>query len=178
MSRKSRQRGARKLLQKALPLWLALPMFLLALGFGVFCVTMPFVAQPPDVADAAVVSATLEQVEPTYHAHRKRQELHSIKLHFTDHDAMWISAAIASDALLDKLEDCPPGTVLEMQVVQDDVLAITVGDEALLTFKASMRALSVNNYLGFGLGVFFLALAGFCGWSLVIGWRYRRLAST
>ena len=44
MSRKSRQKKGRTLLTKALPLWLALPMLILALGAGVLCVTMPWFA--------------------------------------------------------------------------------------------------------------------------------------
>lgn len=168
-------------MSKVFPVWLALPVLILALGTGIFTSSMPWVYEPIPLEDTIPVSATMTEVEGDYKLHSsrtsKRWVLRNIFIEFEDHERLIISSVIGSETLLEKLEAYPAGTVFDMQVEPNgiDVMTLSVDGEAVLTYEAACRAIRVNNYLGIVWGIFCLVMAGYAAWSLVVHWRYRRL---
>ena len=78
MSRKSRQRKGRTLLQKVFPAWLAVPILIIALGMGILCGTIPWSGQPTPYEDTIPVSATVMEVEGDYRCCHNHRSLHQI----------------------------------------------------------------------------------------------------
>lgn len=171
MSRKSRQRRGRALLQKVLPPWLALPILISSLGLGIITFLSPWLSAPPSFEDTLPVSATLEKVEASY----VRHHLHAIQLDFSNHDRLTISPKVTYKALLDKLKSYPTGTVFDMRLNDSSILALSVNGEDVLTYEAACKAIAFDNQLGIPVGIFMFCMAGYSGYSLFIHWKYRRL---
>lgn len=177
MSRKSRQKQGRTLLQKVFPIWLAVPMLILALGLGILGFLSPWISQPIPLEDTIPVSATLSEVEGDYKYRNNRWKLQRIYLYFEDHDRLMFDAVLAHDALLEKLEAYPAGTVFDMRLEPNgmDVMTLSVDSVEVFSYEAACRAIRVNNVFGIALGIFFLIMAAYAAWSLFIRWKYRKL---
>lgn len=178
MSRKSRQKGARNMLAHAIPFtWLAAVMLIGALGLCIFGFLSPWISKPIPLEDTIPVSAAMKKVEATYDARRRHRELDNILIYFEDHERLMISNVLAHDALLEKLEAYPAGTVFDMHVQPNgtDIMTLSVAGADVLSYEAACRAITANNAFGVILGVIMLPIAIYAAWSLVIRWRYRRL---
>lgn len=177
MSRKSRQKKGRTLLQKAFPTWLAASLLILALGMGILCMTLPWSSQPTPYEDTIPVSATITEVEGDYRYRRNHRSLERIYLYFEDHERLMFDPVLAHDALLEKLESSPAGTVFDMRLEPNgmDVMALSVDGAEVFSYEAACRAIQANNVLGIVWGIFSLAMGTYAAWSLFIRWKYRRL---
>lgn len=180
MSRKSRQKGARKLLRHVLPPWLAVIMLIGCLIMGTICTIIPWISQPTPYEDTIPLSATMDDVVGDWEYHRKPLlgwELNEIRITFSDHEPLYISTNIAHETLLEKLEAFPSGTIFDMRLKpeSDSILALSVGEVDVLTYEAARHSLLFNNRLGFLVGLFMLCGAGWSAWSLIMTWRYRRI---
>lgn len=177
MSRKSRQKKGRTLLQKVFPPWLAIPVLILSLGVGILCLTMPWHAQPTPYEDTIPLSATMTEVKGEYGYRRKHRKLNIIHLYFEDHTPLMFGRVLAHDALLERLENYPAGTVFDMRLEPNgiDIMTLSVDGVDVFSYEAACRAIWVNNDLGFGVGIFTLVMAAYAAWSLFIYWKYRRL---
>ena len=171
MSRKSRQKKGRTLLQKVFPTWLALPMLIVSIFLGTIACLSPFLSTPPPFEDTVPVSATLERVEASY----VRHHLHAIHFDFSDHDRLSISSKVAYKALLDKLKVYPAGTIFDMRTDGSRILALSVDGAELLSYEAACKAITFDNRMGIPVGIFMLIMAVYSIWSLLITWKYRRL---
>ena len=177
MSRKSRQRDARKTLSRAIPFtWLAVVMLIGGLWLSIYGFLSPWISKPIPLADTIPVSATMTKVEATYD-HRRIQELDNILIHFEDHERLIISDVIAHETLLEKLAAYPSGTVFDMRIQPDStsIMTLAVDGVDILSYEAACRAITVNNYFGIILGCIMLPIAAYAAWSLFIHWKYRRL---
>lgn len=176
MSRKSRQKKGRTLLSKLLPVWVLIPMLLIGLGGSILCVSMPWLHQPTPYEDTIPLSATITEVKGEYH-HRKHHQLDAIHLYFEDHDPLRFDRILAHDALLEKLEAYPAGTIFDMRLEPNgiDVMTLSVDGVDVFTYEAACRAIRVNNALAIPLGIFFLVAAAYAAWSLCMTWKYHRL---
>ena len=177
MSRKSRQKKGRNLLQKLPPVWVLIPLLIICLGMGILCVTMPWFAQPTPYEDTIPLSATMTEVEGEYGYHRKHLRLDTIHLYFEDHAPLMFDNILAHESLLDKLEAYPAGTVFDMRLKPSgiNVMTLSVNGVDVFTYEAACRAIRVNNTLGFAWGIFSLAAAACAAWGLCMTWKYRRL---
>ena len=177
MSRKSRQKKGRTLLQKAFPVWLAVPMLILALGLGSFGFLSPWISQPIPLEDTIPVSATITEVEGDYKYRHKHWSLERIYLYFEDHERLMFDSILAHDTLLEKLKTYPAGTVFDMRLEPNgiDVMTLSVDGVDLFSYEAACRAITVNNYFGMILGGIMLPIAGYAAWSLFIHRKYRKL---
>ena len=171
MSRKSRQKKGRTLLKKAFPTWLALPMLIVSILLGAIACLSPWISQPIPLEDTAAVSATFEKAEASY----SRHHLHAIHLNFSDHERLTISSKISHKALLEKLKTYPAGTVFDMLLDGSDILALSAGEEKILTYKAACKAIAFNNQFAIPIVIFSFCMAAYAAWSLFIHWKYRRL---
>ena len=171
MSRKSRQKKGRTLLQKVFPPWLALPMLIVSLFLGAIACLSPMLSTPPPFEDTVPVSATIEKVEARY----SRHHLHAIHLDFSDHDRLHISSKITYRALLDKIKSYPTGTIFDMRVDGKDILALSIAGETILSYEAACNAIAFDNQIGVPVGIFAFSMAAYAAWSLFIHWKYRRL---
>ena len=179
MSRKSRQKKGRILLSKLLPVWILIPMLVLSLSSGILCVTLPWFAQPTPYEDTIPLSATMTAVEGEYRHHRKHLQLDIIHLYFDDHEPLMFDRVLAHEALLEKLETYPAGTVFDMHLEPNgkNVMTLSVNGTDVFPYEAACRAIRVNNGFGVGWGIFSLAAAIYAAWSLYMTWKYRRLNS-
>ena len=177
MSRKSRQKKGRTLLQKVFPAWLALPIFIIALAIGIFCLTMPWSIYPTPYEDTISVSATITEVKGDYKYRRNHRSLEKIYLYFENHDRLMFDSILAHDTLLEKLENYPAGTVFDMRLEPNgrDIMTLSVDGVDVFTYEAACRAITANNYFGIFWGTFSLIIAVYAAWSLFIHWKYRRL---
>lgn len=177
MSRKSRQKKGRTMLQKAFPTWLAAPILILAVGMGILCVTMPWISQPTPYEDTIPVSASIMEVEGDYSHRRNHRSLERIYLYFEDHERLMFDPVLAHDALLEKLKSYPAGTIFDMQLEPNgiDVMTLSVDGAEVFSYEAACRAIRVNNVFGICWGIFSLVMAAYAAWSLFIRWKYRRL---
>ena len=177
MSRKSRQKKGRSILAKLPPVWILIPMLGIGLGMGILCISMPWLQQPTPYEDTIPLSATLTEVEGEYRARRKRMELDKIYLYFEDHDPLMFDRILAHDALLEKIENYPAGTVFDMHLMPNgiDVMTLSVGGVDVFSYEAACRAIRVNSGFGIVWGVFCLMVASYAAWGLLMTWKYRRL---
>ena len=105
MSRKSRQRDARKLLSRAIPFtWMAVIMLIGGLWLVTFGFLSPWISKPIPLEDTIPVSATMTEVEGEYHYRRNHSSLRKIYLYFEDHDRLMFNNVLAHETLLDKLK--------------------------------------------------------------------------
>jgi len=172
MSRKSRQKKGRTLLQKVFPTWLALPMLIVSLFLGTIACLSPLISTPPPYDATIPVSATLQKVEANY----VRHHLHAIHLDFFDYDSLIISPKIAYPALLEELESFPAQTIFDMRVDGKDILALSIAGKTILSYEAACKAIEFDNQMGIPVGIFALCMAAYAAWSLYIRWKYRKLA--
>lgn len=178
MSRKSRQKKGRTLLQKAMPLWMAAVMLLFGLCLGAVGILGPWISQPTPLEETTPVSAVMQTIEPDYRYRRSRgPDLASIKLTFEDHQPLYIDSVIANETLLNELMTHPSGTILDMRLKPNgiSIMTLSVDDVDLLTYEDACRAIKANNAIGVPLGIAMLSIAGYAAWSLFIRWKYRRL---
>ena len=177
MSRKSRQKKGRTLLQKVFPPWLAIPVLILSLGMGILCLTMPWFAQPTPYEDTIPLSAKMTEVKGEYEYRRKHRKLDIIHLYFEDHAPLMFGRILAHDALLERLENYPAGTVFDMRLEPDgvDVMTLSVDGVDVFSYEAACRAIRVNSGFGIVWGVFCLMVASYAAWGLFMTWKYRRL---
>ncbi len=178
MSRKSRQKKGRSILAKLPPVWILIPMLVIGLCMGILCISMPWLQQPTPYEDTIPLSATMTEVEGEYRARRKRMELDKIYLYFEDHDRVMFNNVLAHEALLDKLDAYPAGTVFDMRLEPDgvDVMTLSVDGVDVFSYEAACRAIRVNSGFGIVWGVFCLMVASYAAWGLFMTWKYRRLA--
>lgn len=176
MSRKSRQKRGRTLLQKILPAWLAAPVFIIASAIGVFCLTMLW-THPTPYEDTIPVSAAITEVKGDYSSRRGHRHLKRIYLYFEDHERLMFNSVLAHDTLLDKLEDYPAGTVFDMRLEPNgmDIMNLSVNGVEVFSYEAACRAIRVNNIFCVIVGIFFLFSAVYAAWSIFIRWKYRKL---
>ena len=182
MSRKSRQKGAQKKLSMAIPLtWLSILLLVGGLWIGILGFLSPLISQPVPLEDTIPISATMEKVEGDYTFRGKTRktgwQLDNIFITFEDHERLHIGGVIASEALLEKLEAYPAGTVFDMHVKPGStgILTLSVDGTDVLSYEAACRAITANNGFGVLLGFIMLPIAGYAAWSLAVRWTYRRL---
>ena len=171
MSRKSRQKKGRTLLQKAFPTWLAWPMLIVSLFLGAVACLSPLLSTPPPFEDTMPVSARLQKAQASY----VRHHLHAIQLDFIDYDSLMISSKIAYPALLEKLEKAPAQTILDMRVDGKNILALSIDGDPIFSYEAACEAIAFDNRMGIPVGIFAFSMAAYAAWSLFIRWKYRRL---
>ena len=178
MSRKSRQKKGRTLLDKLPPVGILVFLLVVGLGMGLIGFSAPWVSRPAAYEDTVPLSATLEQVRGDYKYHRGRgYDLDEIYLYFSDHDRLYISSKVATKSLLEKLEAYPAGTVFDLRLApdSDSVLALSVDGAEVLSYETACRAVRVDNAFGFLLGLFALLISSYALWGLCMTWKYRRL---
>ena len=186
MSRKSRQKKGRTLLQKVPPVGVCVFLLIAGLWIGTIFTLGPWISQPTPLEDTVPMSVTMQRVEGEY---RKRLHggfrLRNIYIYFAeedelyipDFDRLYISDVIAGETLLDKLKAYPAGTVFDVRLKPDSksILTLSVDGVELLSYEQACRAINTNNRFGVIVGVFMLFVAGYAIWALVVTWRYRRL---
>ena len=179
MSRKSRQKKGRALLDKLPSVGILVFFLVFGLGLGIMGCAAPWVSRPAAYEDTVPLSATLEQVKGDYKSRRGlRYKLDEIYLYFSDHDHLYISSKVATKSRLNKLTAYPAGTVLDLRLAPDgdSVLALSVDGTEVLSYEAACRAIRFDNALGLLLGLFaLLFMAGYAIWGLCMTWKYRRL---
>ncbi len=178
MSRKSRQKGARQQLSRALPFtWLAVVMMIGGLLLVMFGLLSPWISKPISLEDTIPVSATMTRVEGDYHHRRNHRSLRKIYIYFEDHDRLMFDNVLAHETLLDKLKTYPAGTVFDMRLEPNgiDIMTLSVDGADVFTYEAACRAITVNNHFGIIMGITMLPITGYAAWSLFIRWKYRRL---
>lgn len=178
MSRKSRQKKGRTLLQKAMPLWMAAAMLLFGLCLGVVGILGPWISQPTPLEETTPTSAVMQTIEPDYKYRKNRgPDLTNIKITFKDHQPLYIDSVIANETLLNELMTYPSGTVFDMLLKPNgiSIMTLSVDGVDILTYEAACRAIKANNAIGVPLGIAMLAIAAYAAWSLSIHWKYRRL---
>ena len=178
MSRKSRQQTGRTLLQKVFPTWLALPMLIGSLWLCIFSFLSPWISKPIPLEDTIPLSAAMAKVEATYDSRHGHRELDDIFIYFEDHERLIISDVLAREALLEKLEAYPAGTVFDMRIKPDSISIMTLAVDGvdILSYETACRSITINNNFGIVLGLIMLPIAGYAAWSLFIHWKYRKLA--
>lgn len=186
MSRKSRQRKGRTLLQKTPPVSVCVFLLIAGLWMGVIFTLMPWIRHPAPLEDTIPVSITMQKVEGDY-AYRRRQgyDLDEIRIYYSDEklvylpDCEWlyIPAVLSTETLLNKLAAYPIGTIFDARVEPDgrSIIALSTEGAEIIAYEDACRTINTSNNLFVPLGVFMLAAAGYSVWALIIRWRYRRL---
>lgn len=186
MSRKSRQKKGRTLLQKIPPVSVCVFLLIAGLWMGVIFSLMPWINQPALLEDTIPLSVTMQKVEGDYD-YRRRQgyDLDEILIYYSDENLVYlpdmkslcIPSVLSSETLLDKLTAYPAGTLFDAHVEPDgrSIIALSVEGTEIIVYEDACRSIRTNNILFVPLGLFMLATAGYAIWALVIHRRYRRL---
>lgn len=186
MSRKSRQKKGRTLLQKIPPVSVCVFLLIAGLWMGVIFTLMPWINQPAPLEDTIPMSVTMQKVEGDYD-YRRRQgyDLDEILIYYSDEklvylpdmQALYIPSVLSTEALLDKLTAYPAGTIFDVRTEPDgrDIIALSIEGTEIIAYEDACKAMKTSNNLFVPLGIFMLATAGYAVWALVIHRRYRRL---
>lgn len=186
MSRKSRQKKGRTLLQKLPPAGVCAALLVAGLWLGAIFTLMPWINRPIPLEDTVPMSVTMQRVEGDYDYRRGRhKDLDNIYIYYAGEgelyipgfDRLYISDVVAGETLLKKLKAYPAGTVFDVRLEPDSksILTLSVDGTELLSYEQACRAINVNNRLDVIVGVFMLAVAGYAAWALFMTWKYRRL---
>lgn len=187
MSRKSRQKKGRTLLQKIPPVSVCVFLLIAGLWMGVIFTLMPWINQPAPLEDTVPMSITMQKVEGDYDYRRRRgYDLDEILIYYSDEKlthlpdmkSLYIPSVLSTETLLDKLTVYPAGTIFDARVEPDgrSIIALSVEGTEIIAYEDACKVIKTSNILFVPLGLFMLAAAGYAVWALCVHRKYRRLA--